>query len=398
MKKYKVVLLGICLMLNISPVFANYADIFIEHDAKNLTCGFRRSGGPDAYYAKLSWGATIPSGYKHSGGGGTLSGTSCSTSWGGTSGYLSCNPTVYGSSVNVRGTISVNWISATIDYKNPGSYTQYFSDDIQLSSNYDTTPPDCGTITINGRSNGWFKAGSYTAKMSAKEGGVGFGGCWKNKEFSSGISSSGGTQSVTIGAADEFGNHRNCSQSFNFDGTAPGCSATYVNNGWTNQSVYVQGHCSDSQSGCNGTPSGTAIAEDQTVTLTCRDNVGNERNASVQVTNIDKTPPSCGSVSSTRPSGGGWTRESIPVTVGCWDAKSGCTQGSTTQMISGGWGNIGIADNATNTSGCDVGYDFWDGTAPSVKIQLDEAHDINSIEAQSIDDQVTVSIGSADNQ
>lgn len=392
--KYMLMMLFVLLTLTSNKVFASnnggYGYAFNTTSYANESCGYASAyeTGRCNYVLTFKGYSTYIRGY-------TYITTPCSAASG-----LSSFSTIGCSHSTNSGTTGKAWIEVTSsDHYNPWVQEGGASTYCSMNRRIDATAPSCGTITINGKTgSSWLKAGSYTASMTATDSGVGFGGCGTSKTFTVGVSSGGGYKDVTFGIADWFGNRRDCSATFKFDGTAPGCSSSYVNNGWTNQNVYVQGYCSDGESGCAGSPSGWATEENQSVTLTCKDNVGNTRNTTTTVTNIDKTPPSCGAVSATRPTGGGWTKDPIPVNVGCWDSKSGCTQSSYTQMINGGWGTIGIADNAANTSSCNVSYDFFDGTAPSIQIKLDAPHEINSIEYQTSDNQVTVSISAADNQ
>ena len=149
------------------------------------------------------------------------------------------------------------------------------------------------------------------------------------------------------------------------DKTKPTCgSASGSSTTWTNKDRYISQGCSDSASGCSAsTFNKTFSTEGKTATIDISDKAGNSNSCNVNKY-IDKTGPSCGTISGASTT---WTNQDRTIKVGCSDSLSGCTssQASNTFTTDAKTGSLSISDNAGNTKSCSVNV-YIDKTPPEV--------------------------------
>lgn len=195
-----------------------------------------------------------------------------------------------------------------------------------------------------------------------------------------------------------FGLSATCKLSGNYkiDGDLPSCSVTSNNTKWTNGNVNLSFKCSDSSSGC-ATPSRTiTVTTNGTYSYPCRDNVGNSStNATINVTNIDKTNPSCGTTTPLNTNY--YYNTSYGVKVRCSDGQSGCTASSYNgTATSSGNSSITIKDNAGNTSTCSATTQQFDTSAPTTKITLNAGQEGYNAYGHQTSSNVTATISATD--
>ena len=207
----------------------------------------------------------------------------------------------------------------------------------------DKTKPSCGGIT--GANTSWTKSNrKVTVGCNDSNSGC------SNPTFSKTFNSTTKIGYITI--KDKVGNTNSCAVNAYVDKTAPTCgSVSGASTSWTNRNRTITVGCNDSNSGCGSSFSKTFSSTAKTGTITIKDKVGNTKNCSVNVY-IDKTAPTCGSVSGASTS---WTNQNRTITVGCNDSNSGCNGNfSKTFSTSGKTDTVTISDRAGNTRGCSV--------------------------------------------
>lgn len=222
----------------------------------------------------------------------------------------------------------------------------------------DKDKPTCGTVS--GQSTSWTKNNrSISVKCNDKSNGS---GCVKTS-YKQTFSSTAKQSSITI--ADVAGNTNSCKVNVYVDKTAPTCgSISGQSTSWTkgNRSITVK--CNDSNSGCSKSSFSKTFNSDTRVgTVTISDKVGNTKNCSANVY-VDKTAPSCGSVSGQSTT---WTNQNRTISVQCSDGASGCSKGSFSKTFTseGKQDSIAISDSAGNSRSCTVNK-YIDKTPPSI--------------------------------
>ena len=208
----------------------------------------------------------------------------------------------------------------------------------------------------NGKSN-WTK-GSWTGNQYCKDD---YSGCEQNP-FSYTWTSSTDQSSITI--KDNVGHTQTCGISVKLDTEAPTCNSVADPSGWTKGQVSIYGYCSDTGgSGCatqkhsyggsmySGTYSMNQFSDQQDQWHnpgSVEDNAGNVGTCENVHVQIDKTIPTCGTVSYGSDAEGG-----VSVSVGCNDTGgSGCSSTSFSGGTAKSPGSITISDTAGNTWSC----------------------------------------------
>ena len=163
------------------------------------------------------------------------------------------------------------------------------------------------------------------------------------------------TKTSSIMIYDNVGNSRSCPVNVYVDKTAPSCSSVSgASTSWTASNRTIYQYCTDSHSGCRQSSFNQTYSSGTTTTssIMIYDNVGNSRSCPVNVY-VDKTAPSCGSVSGASTS---WTSGNRYITVGCSDSGSGCTSNpfGYTFSSSAYSSNINIKDRVGNNRNCSV--------------------------------------------
>lgn len=165
-----------------------------------------------------------------------------------------------------------------------------------------------------------------------------------------------GESYIKYRACDNAGNCSDYSPTYTIkvDTVAPSCGTKYGQSTiWTSYNRTISQYCDDSTSGCVQNPySKTFDTTTKTYTFTIKDNAGNTNTCGVNAY-VDKTPPSCGSVSGQSRS---WTRGERTISVGCSDSDSGCLESRTSRYFN--WStwteNITISDKVGNRRDCPV--------------------------------------------
>ena len=181
------------------------------------------------------------------------------------------------------------------------------------------------------------------------------------------ILSSDGVNQVKLVIYDQYGNScTTISDEYYIDKTAPSCVSSGGSDDWQAGPLTVTGTCSDSGSGCVENVTKTFSSDTNTTTAspgTVYDNVGNSTVCPAdQTVKIDKTAPSCGSITGQSTV---WTNKNRTISVTCNDSGSGCTSSSFSNTFSteGATDTITIKDNIGNTRSCSVNK-YIDKTAP----------------------------------
>ena len=182
----------------------------------------------------------------------------------------------------------------------------------------DTTPPIC---TVSGGNTAW-TSGSRTVTGTCND--TGGSGCKGNISYTYN-GTSGQNYSITnAGAAgagnggtvyDNAGNSTNCAanQTVKIDKKAPTCTTSKKVN---TSSVTITGTCSDTGgSGCKGNATKTVTANGSYSPGSVSDNVGHTTTCpSTNVTEIDKTPPNCPTVTADH-TASKWTKDNVVLTI-----------------------------------------------------------------------------------
>ena len=220
----------------------------------------------------------------------------------------------------------------------------------------DNETPQCNGN--NGKSN-WTN-GSWTGNQYCQDG---YSGCAQNP-FSYTWTSSTDQSSITI--KDNVGHTKSCGISVKLDTNAPTCRAVADPSGWTNTQVAIYGYCSDTGgSGCsdqkhyygttwyNGTYSMNMFADEQNQWHNpgnVSDNAGNTGKCEDVHVQIDRTKPSCGSITYGADSTSGVTASAVCNDLG--NFVSGCSSPGFSVYNQTSSGNITIMDNAGNDNSC----------------------------------------------
>ena len=219
----------------------------------------------------------------------------------------------------------------------------------------DKSAPTC---TSSGGNASWTNGNRTLTGTCSDTGGS---GCTGNVS----VTYSSNTNSTTLSPGtvyDAAGNSVTCpaNQTVKIDKTAPTCTSSGGSTSWTNGNRTLTGTCSDTGgSGCKANVSVTYSSNTNSSSLspgTVYDNAGNSVTCPAnQTVKIDKSAPSCGTVSGASTS---YTTGSRTVSVACSDSGgSGCTASSYSNTWSSGHvttSTIGIRDNAGNTNSCTV--------------------------------------------
>ena len=214
------------------------------------------------------------------------------------------------------------------------------------------------TCTSSGGSTSWTNGNRTLTGTCSDTGGS---GCKANVSvtYSTNTNSSNLSPGTVYDAA---GNSVTCpaNQTVKIDKTAPTCTSSGGSTSWTNGNRTLTGTCTDTGgSGCQGNVSKSYTSNTNASSQspgTVYDYAGNSVACPAnQTVKIDKTAPTCGSVSGASTS---YTTGSRTVSVACSDTGgSGCTASSYSNTWSSGHvttSTIGIRDNAGNTRSCSV--------------------------------------------
>ena len=181
------------------------------------------------------------------------------------------------------------------------------------------------------------------------------------------ILSSDGVNQVKLVTYDQYGNScTTISDEYYIDKTAPSCVSSGGSDEWTNSSITIKGTCSDNGSGCVEDISKTYDSDTNTATAspgTVYDKAGNSTVCPAdQTVRIDKTAPSCGSITGQSTV---WTNKNRTITVACSDSGVGCASSSFSKTFSteGSTDTISIEDKFGNKKSCTVNK-YIDKTAP----------------------------------
>ena len=181
------------------------------------------------------------------------------------------------------------------------------------------------------------------------------------------ILSSDGVNQVKLVTYDQYGNScTTISDEYYIDKTAPSCVSSGGSDSWQSGPLTITGTCSDLGSGCTDNVTKTFSSDTNTTTAspgTVYDNVGNSTVCPAdQTIKIDKTAPSCGSITGQSTT---WTNKNRTISITCSDSGSGCTSSSFSNTFSteGATDTISIKDNIGNTRSCSVNK-YIDKTAP----------------------------------
>ena len=175
-----------------------------------------------------------------------------------------------------------------------------------------------------------------------------------------------GTTTVTYRVTDSAGNSASSSYTVKLDRTGPKCVSSGGSSSWSKGPVTITGTCTDSGSGCTGNVTRTYSGDTNTTTASpgiVSDALGNTTSCPAdQTVKIDKTAPSCGSITGQSTV---WTKNNRSISVGCSDGGSGCTSSRFSQTFSteGATDTITIKDNVGNSKSCTVNK-YIDKTAP----------------------------------
>lgn len=220
----------------------------------------------------------------------------------------------------------------------------------------DNTPPTCGNAA--GSKTTWtnsnFSIDQYCSDAHSQ--------CTDEK-YRKSFSTTTKTSTITI--KDNVGNTTVCPVNVYLDKDKPTCGTNTGSTKWTNQNRTVSVNCNDKSdgSGCSQSKFTTTFTSNGTTDkITIRDVAGNTNTCTVNKY-IDKTNPSCGSVTGASTS---WTKNNRTIKVGCSDNLSKCTSSSYSKTFSSTatTGTITIKDNANNSVNCSVNV-YVDKTAPT---------------------------------
>ena len=226
--------------------------------------------------------------------------------------------------------------------------------DCDVNAYVDKTPPTCGNIS--GASTTWTNRDrNISVACSDSQSGC------TNNSFSNNFTSTQQTGNITI--KDNVGNTAVCPVNVYIDKNKPTCGAVSGDSTtWTKSDRNITVACNDTGgSGCNAV-SKNFNSTTKTANITLKDGAGNSVSCAVNAY-VDKTAPSCGTVSGDSTS---WTKNDRKVKIGCSDSESGCSNGTFENNFnySTKTGNITISDNVGNTRNCGVNV-YVDKTAPS---------------------------------
>ena len=203
----------------------------------------------------------------------------------------------------------------------------------KASVKIDTTKPTCGSPT-GGKIN-WTTNRDVTVGVVCVDNGTYKSGCSQSVYYST-ISGHGRTGSSTITIKDNAGNVNTCTNTYNkyIDIVAPTCGNNWSGESttWAKSRTITLSGSTDDLSGIASTSKKTINSEtspNQTikkakVSITIKDNAGNEKICEKDNANIyvDNEKPACGNWSGESTS---WTKNNRTIKVGCTDSGSGCT-------------------------------------------------------------------------
>ena len=169
---------------------------------------------------------------------------------------------------------------------------------------------------------------------------------------------------VYVRSCDVAGNCSDKNQTYiRIDKTPPTCTNSGGNSNWVNTNITITGACSDNASGCKANVVKTYSTNTNTNTASpgnVFDNAGNKGTCpGNQPVHIDKTPPTCPSVTATAGgsnyTSGATTCSNVVVTGNCSDTGgSGCKGNPTTTVTSTQSVTLTVQDNAGNSTNCNA--------------------------------------------
>lgn len=204
-----------------------------------------------------------------------------------------------------------------------------------------------------------------------------------------------GSNRGTMVVEDWAGNGRAAQITIKRDGTGPNGWYPYITpTGWT-RTASLCGRCtSDTGAGC-GYDKCVTVTSNGNKQVCAQDAIGNLSCGTYNVTNIDRTPPSCGTI--TKPDGNYWYRTSFNVSSRCSDSQSGCARNPFTESENTPSGTVAIWDVLGNTDYCPFSGVAVDTTGPTTTIKFNEAHKDDSEKYQA-SEEVEVIISATDSQ
>lgn len=264
--------------------------------------------------------------------------------------------------INLKKYVPGNIKISVLVYDTYGNHKLFMSDEKSI---YDETVPTCGKVSP-----------SYTTWLSSKNPSRkvsitcinGEGSCLQ-KQFSKTFTADADVDYITIKGKNADGSgrgERKCPVNVKIDTKEPSCGTNDGSTRWTKDTRTVSILCSDETSGCkksNYSKEFNKTTKQSTIEI--EDIAGNTTSCPVNVY-VDKTPPTCGTVSGASTS---WTNGDRTISVGCQDSDSGCEQATFTNTFTSDatTGNITIKDRAGNTANCPVNV-YIDKTRPVIKI------------------------------
>ncbi|MDP9444376.1 MAG: PxKF domain-containing protein [Actinomycetota bacterium] len=176
-----------------------------------------------------------------------------------------------------------------------------------------------------------------------------------------------GVMTRTSTATDGVGNTGAGAVTVRVDKAAPAITATQTSAGY-GQPTTVTFSCDDSNSG-GGEASGIAscvadgtdpasssktIDGNGTVTGTATDVAGNTKTLSVEVRNVDTTPPTLSGTATTRPNGNGWYRDDVTIRWTAADPESGIPTPPADTVIAGEGSGLTSSTSVRNGAGLET--------------------------------------------
>ena len=225
-------------------------------------------------------------------------------------------------------------------------------------------PTVTATPTPAANAAGWNKTDVAVAWAASDPGGSGVA---SGPTPASSTETANGIVTRTSTATDRLGNVGNGSVTVRIDKVAPTITATQISAGF-GQPTTVPFTCDDSTSG-GGEASGIAscvadgtnppsnsitVTGNATVTGTATDNAGNTKSLSVEVRNVDTTPPTLSGAPTEQPNGAGWYKGDVTVHWTAADPESGIPTPPADTTITGEGAGLTSTTSVKNGAGLET--------------------------------------------
>ena len=309
-----------------------------------------------------------------------------------------------GATSNGACSVSLNSTAGTFKVYDPGelqinmSFSPFLPPNIHITlpTLYKPVNGDCGkwdTKSPSCSSNVNLNKINSSAEMYCND--TGGSGCEKGKITVSSACQQGfeGTLTRSTGVWDRAGNHGTCRYQQKCDKKAPTNCKAQVKYNWNLTEAYVTAYgCNDDNfSNCTS----RTVYDNGGVSLTCSDKYGNKSYPWVDVTQLDKVAPNCGSWDISNPPSGKYGNTDAPASVGCSDPSpsSGCAQSRFSGWLGSG---IEIKDNAGHTTWCSNSLDRIDKSGPVTSVAFGSGYTNNNINQQTSDSVIPVTVSAYD--